>query len=370
MNIYLVGGAVRDKLLSLPVKDRDWVVTGATADAMRELGYQQVGNAFPVFLHPTSKEEYALARTERKTGSGYTGFTVDSSADISLEDDLRRRDLTINAIAEDDNGQLIDPFGGQQDLEQRCLRHVSDAFIEDPVRLLRVARFAAQLDAFGFTIAPETEQLLNAMVDNGEVDHLVPERVWQELHKALQSSAPSRFFQILQACGALSRLVPELNSNDYAQQLSALSIATSISNAPLPRFAAWAAAATNTDIWLPRLRTPKDYSQLALLLQQHKDFFADCIQLPPEKVLAGLKSLDALRRPQRFAEFLIAAEAVFRASSEQQQPSYPQRDYLFAAAHSAAAISAKALTQHGLSGPELAAELDRQRCIAIRKLKA
>src|SRR5215218_1314440 len=218
MKIYEVGGAVRDELLGLPVQDRDYVVVGATPDEMIELGYKPVGRDFPVFLHPETHEEYALARTERKTGRGYHGFQFHAAPDVTLEEDLQRRDLTINAIARDENGEIIDPYNGSDDLSLGILRHVSPAFAEDPVRILRVARFAAR---FGFEIAPETAELMREMVSSGEVDALVPERVWQELARGLMEERPSRLFDVLQECGALARIAPELASLfEHADQAS------------------------------------------------------------------------------------------------------------------------------------------------------
>ena len=212
MKTFLVGGAVRDALLKLPVKDKDWVVVGATPEAMLEQGYQQVGRDFPVFLHPDSREEYALARTERKNGKGYTGFVTWSAPDVTLEQDLQRRDLTINAIAQDENGRLIDPYHGQRDIAQRQLRHVSDAFNEDPLRVLRVARFAARFAHLNFRIAAETQQLMQQMVSSGELAHLTAERVWKETEKALTSRNPQVYFQVLRDCGALQVLFPELDN--------------------------------------------------------------------------------------------------------------------------------------------------------------
>ena len=211
MQIYLVGGAVRDKLLKRPFHERDWVVVGATPEAMLSLGYRQVGKDFPVFLHPESHEEYALARTERKMAPGYYGFNVHATPDVTLEEDLLRRDLTINAMAEQHDGTLVDPFNGQQDIKDRVLRHVSPAFSEDPVRILRLARFAARFAHLGFTIAEETMMLMREMVESGEVDALVAERVWAELDKALGEQSPSRFFEVLRECGALARLFPEID---------------------------------------------------------------------------------------------------------------------------------------------------------------
>lgn len=306
MKIYLVGGAVRDKLLNLPVIERDWVVVGGTPEQLLQLGYQTVGKDFPVFLHPKSKEEYALARTERKVSPGYTGFTFNASPTVSLEDDLLRRDLTINAIAEDETGRLIDPFNGQADLNAQLLRHVSPAFCEDPVRLLRVARFAARFTKF--KVAPETLQLMQTMVNNGEVNALVPERVWQEVHKALATNAPWRFFETLVKCQALTTLFPSLLYNDAAKQ--ALVKATQSSNNPAVRFAALLSQTQETRQLCVHLRTPKLFLELALLTQR-------CLpMLPlksPEVLLNLLETADAFRRQQRF---LLLTDSLLACSSE------------------------------------------------------
>jgi len=250
---YIVGGAVRDELLGLPVKDRDWVVVGATPEEMAARGFKPVGKDFPVFLHPATHEEYALARTERKSGRGYKGFNVHAAPDVTLEDDLRRRDLTINAIAKSEDGRLIDPFGGREDLKQGVLRHVSDAFAEDPVRILRVARFAAR---FAFEIAPETMQLMRHMVSSGETDYLVPERVWQEFAKGLMEEQPQRMFEVLEACGLRERLLPELETQPEV-----------LSGALAVRFAllCWALAEDEVETLCRRLRVPNEPRELALL---------------------------------------------------------------------------------------------------------
>jgi len=291
---YVVGGAVRDELLGLPVKDRDHVVVGATPDEMVKLGFKPVGKDFPVFLHPVPPhEEYALARTERKSGRGYKGFTVYASPEVTLEDDLRRRDLTINAMAKAEDGTLIDPFDGRKDLEKKLLRHVSEAFQEDPVRILRVARFAAR---FGFDIAAETMQLMKDMVASGETDYLVPERVWQEFAKGLVEERPERMFEVLEACGLRERLLPELETQPEI-----------MSGALAVRFAllCWALAEDEVETLCQRLRVPNDVRELALLVSRNRDRLESARR--PEELLEVLKKTDAFRRPERFAHLLEAA---------------------------------------------------------------
>ena len=304
MKIYAVGGAVRDELLGLPVKDRDYVVVGATPEDMFRLGYKPVGKDFPVFLHPRTHAEYALARTERKTARGYKGFKVHAAPDVTLEQDLSRRDLTINAIARDAQGRIIDPYGGAADLKRGVLRHVSPAFAEDPVRILRVARFAAR---FGFTVAPATLRLMRAMVAAGEADALVPERVWQELAIGLMEPAPAKMFALLRGCGALARVLPELAALDYA---AARSYALEF------RYAVLACALAGIDAPEPelrrmsaRLRAPADCSDLALLALRHFEQIGVGAKLKPEAVVALLQACDAWRRPARFAQLLQAVES-------------------------------------------------------------
>ncbi len=367
---YLVGGAVRDRLLGLPVHERDWVVVGSNPEQMLELGFRQVGNHFPVFLHPDTSEEYALARTEKKTGPGYQGFSVDYSGRVSLEEDLQRRDLTINAMAEDPAGGIIDPYGGRQDLESRLLRHISAAFIEDPVRLLRVARFQARLGGLNFNIAPETITLMQQMVSNGEIDNLVAERIWQELHKALLTTQPWLFFETLKQCGAMDRVLPEAVDR-LALSNHALRCAGNHSEDPLVRFAAWAAPIDLSGIQsiCKRLKLPAEYRELALLTHQYGDFFAQSTQLPPPQVLDGLKALDAFRRPERFELYLLAAEALSRAHADRENWPHPQREYLHTAMHQAAAITVKDLTKVRLKGKALGEELDIHRRAEISKVK-
>ena len=284
---------MRDELLGLPVKDRDYVVVGSTPEAMERLGFRPVGRDFPVFLHPQTHEEYALARTERKSGRGYKGFTVYATPDVTLEDDLRRRDLTINAIAKGEDGSLVDPFHGRRDLEGRVLRHVSDAFSEDPVRILRVARFAAR---FGFEVAQATMQLMRKMVESGETDYLVPERVWQEFSKGIMEERPERMFEVLEACGLRERLLPELETQPE------------VMSGPLTvRFAllCWALAEDEVETLCRRLRVPNDVRDLALLVSRNRDALEKAGRA--EELLELLKKTDALRRPERFAQLLETA---------------------------------------------------------------
>ena len=337
MKTYVVGGAVRDELLGLPVKDRDHVVVGATPDEMVKLGFKPVGKDFPVFLHPATHEEYALARTERKSGRGYKGFTVYAAPDVTLEDDLRRRDLTINAMARAEDGSLIDPFQGKRDLEQRVLRHVSEAFAEDPVRILRVARFAAR---FGFSVAPETMQLMKDMVASGETDYLVPERVWQEFAKGLMEDRPERMFEVLEACGLRERLLPELETQPEELPGSLAS-----------RFAllCWALAEDEVETLCRRLRVPNDPRELGLLASRSRAALENARR--PEELLELLKKTDAFRRPERFAELLEVARLQHVDTGRIER-----------ARAAAAAIDAGAIAQRG---GDIARALDAARLAAI-----
>jgi tRNA nucleotidyltransferase (CCA-adding enzyme) len=289
---YSVGGAVRDELLGLPVKDRDHVVVGATPEEMVRLGFKPVGKDFPVFLHPATHEEYALARTERKSGRGYKGFKVYASPEVTLEEDLKRRDLTINAMAKAEDGTLIDPFGGKRDLEAGVLRHVSEAFAEDPVRILRVARFAAR---FGFRVADETFALMKQMVDSGEADYLVPERVWQEFSRGLAEPHPELMFEVLERCGFLQKLMPELKGRPK-----------SFSGSIAARFAllAWPLKESEVNALCERLRAPNEVRELALAACRNRGVLRSST---PDKLLEFLKRADAFRRPERFAELLEVA---------------------------------------------------------------
>lgn len=310
MQAYLVGGAVRDELLGLEVKDRDWVVVGATPEDMLARGFKQVGADFPVFLHPSTREEYALARTERKQGRGYHGFTVYSAPDVTLEQDLKRRDLTINAMAKAEDGELVDPFRGQADIRDRSLRHVSDAFAEDPLRILRTARFAARFQPLGFTVCDQTLALMQRMVRDGEVEHLVPERVWQELQRALHERSPETFFSVLRSCGALAVLIPELDSQrSFEIAMSALRCITSRPEttteerfatllSPLPEPQAIDRARA--------LKAPNDCQNLARLATALK---TDLTELDPKRPDSGilldlLDRADLWRRPERFGQLL------------------------------------------------------------------
>jgi tRNA nucleotidyltransferase (CCA-adding enzyme) len=294
VKVYVVGGAVRDELLGLPVQDRDYVVVGATPEEMTRAGFKPVGKDFPVFLHPRTHEEYALARTERKSGRGYKGFSVYAAPDVTLEDDLRRRDLTINAMARDEQGALIDPFGGKEDLAKGVLRHVSEAFAEDPVRILRVARFAAR---FGFSVHPATLALMQRMVDSGEADYLVPERVWQEFSKGLMEKAPERMFEVLAASGLLKKLLPELRERTGVQ-------------GSLPvRFArlAWPLKEAEVEALCERLRVPNEVRELALLGARNRVALRGSRLATPQALLELLKRTDAFRRPERFRDLLDVA---------------------------------------------------------------
>ncbi len=317
MKIYLVGGAIRDELLGLEVKERDWVVVGSTPEQMLALGFQPIGKEFPVFLHPETHEEYALARTERKVAKGYKGFTFYTDPDVTLESDLLRRDLTINAIAKDENGKLTDPYHGQDDLKAKLLRHVSPAFCEDPVRILRLARFAAKLPEF--SIHPETITLMQKMVENGEVDALVAERVWQELHRALQCYAPTRFFDTLQVCRALKILFPQIKYDNKIKEL--LSPENTEKLKPSIRFAMLFSRCDIEAIknFIKRYRIPKEFSELALLLAKHGQQYAGLDLSRASDILNLLQSADALRRVQRFNDFLTAAEQCYQPLGQRNQ---------------------------------------------------
>jgi tRNA nucleotidyltransferase (CCA-adding enzyme) len=340
MKTYVVGGAVRDALLGLPVKDRDHVVVGATPEAMEAAGFRPVGRDFPVFLHPDTHEEHALARTERKSGRGYKGFVVHSTPEVTLEEDLARRDLTINAMARGDDGVLVDPFGGERDLRAGILRHVSPAFVEDPVRLLRVARFAAR---FGFSVAPETMALMREMVTNGEVDALVPERVWQELARGLMEDAPVAMLDVLDASGALERVLPEAVRADRMRAARALMNAAR-AGAALP--VRWAllfagAAPALADAASARLRAPADCREMAMLVAQHAERALDTPALDATALVDLLRDVDAFRRPDRFALFLDACGALARVT----EASRFDRARIEAALAAARAVDAAAIAR-------------------------
>lgn len=362
MQVYLVGGAVRDELLQRPVKERDWVVVGATPQQMEQLGYRAVGRDFPVYLHPQTHEEYALARLERKVAPGYRGFTTQFSPQVTLEQDLERRDLTINAMARADDGTLIDPFGGQRDLERRKLRHVSPAFVEDPVRVVRVARFAARYASLGFTVAPETMELMRRMVENGEIRALVPERLWRELERALQEANPEAALDCLQGSGALAVLMPELQWDAAAHR--ALRHAVTISAAPTVRFATLLATTMPEAITslCERLRTPSEYRELALLAAKLRPSLLQAERAGAEELLTLLDTADALRRPERFAQLTLVARA--RSDSI----SAPPTELLSEALAAAADITLSPDQFAALRGPQIAAALRGKRLEALAQL--
>ncbi|WP_263261145.1 multifunctional CCA addition/repair protein [Pseudomonas sp. RIT-PI-S] len=375
MNIYKVGGAVRDRLLELPVADIDWVVVGASAEQLLALGYRPVGADFPVFIHPTTGAEYALARTERKTGRGYGGFVFHASPDVTLEEDLQRRDLTINAMAEDDTGRIIDPYGGQQDLQQRWLRHVSPSFAEDPLRVLRVARFAARYAALGFRIAPETLELMRALSASGELEALTPERSWKEISRALMEPAPQVFFEVLKACGALGVLFPELDAlyASSASGLAQLSLATlrqaAVAEQPLTvrwaslllRLEAQGIAALNQ-----RFKVPRDCQELAQLAGQYQRQALQDDAPSPEALLGLLQAFDVYRRPQRFEEFVTACEMAVRAENG---PRLTKGAWLREAAAAARAVPVKPLVDAGFTGQALGEALRQRRLEALQNMQ-
>jgi tRNA nucleotidyltransferase (CCA-adding enzyme) len=373
--IYCVGGAVRDRLLGLPVQDHDWVVVGSTPEEMVVRGFKPVGKDFPVFLHPDTHEEYALARTERKTARGYQGFAVHAAPDVTLEQDLLRRDFTINAIAQDEQGNLIDPYHGQADLQAGVLRHVSPAFSEDPVRILRAARFAAR---FGFSIAPETLELMRDMVENGEVDALVAERVWQELARGLMEKTPSRFFETLRSCGALQKILPELDAlfgvpqpekyhpeidcgihtmlvlddaaqNDYVLEtrFAALTHDLGKGTTPkdiLPRHIGHEQRSVELLKGVcQRLRVPADCRDLALLVARYHGDVHKAAGLRAETIVRLFQSADAWRRPERFTQLLQACSSDARGRTGHEHDAYPQADYLLRLLAAARAVDAGAI---------------------------
>lgn len=400
MKIYLVGGAVRDGLLKLPVKDKDWVVVGTTPQQMLDEGYEQVGKDFPVFLHPQTHEEYALARTERKSGQGYTGFTCYSAPDVTLEQDLLRRDLTINAIAQDENGEIIDPYNGLVDLERRLLRHVSPAFNEDPLRVLRVARFAARYAHLNFQIAPETLALMRTMTDNGEIAHLTAERVWKETENALTSRNPQVFFAVLRECGALKVLFPEIDAlygvpapakwhpeiDTGIHTLMTLSIAAQLSPEVDVRFATLChdlgKGLTPKEKWpshhghgpagvklveqlCARLRIPNDIRDLAKLVAEFHDLIHTFPILQPKTVVKLFDAIDAWRKPHRVEQIALTSEADARGRTGFEASDYPQGRMLRAAWTAAQSVTNKEVIEAGFSGPAIREELTKRRIKAV-----
>lgn len=396
MQCYLVGGAVRDQLLHLSFKDRDWVVVSATPEQMLAQGYEQVGADFPVFLHPKTKEEYALARTERKQGHGYQGFTCQFDPSVTLEEDLLRRDLTINAMAQDSAGNIIDPYGGQQDLTNKVLRHVSPAFSEDPLRVLRVARFAARFAPLGFRVADETMTLMRDMVSNGELEHLVAERVWQETRRALMENSPTTYFEVLRQCGALklwfkeidalfgvpqpAEYHPEIDCGIHA--LMSLNAAHKHQRSLTVRWAALThdlgKALTPADI-LPRhighenrakaplnalhsrLKTPNDCAELALLSAEFHTHTHRAFELKPNTIMKLFSKFDVWRRPERFEEFLQVCQADAQGRTGFESQPYPQADFLRDALKQVQKVNAQAMITRGFKGAEISSSLKQAR---------
>ncbi|URQ60336.1 multifunctional CCA addition/repair protein [Pantoea alhagi] len=402
MKTYLVGGAVRDGLLKLPVKDKDWVVVGATPDMMLEQGYQQVGRDFPVFLHPASREEYALARTERKSGSGYTGFVTWFAPDVTLEQDLQRRDLTINAIAQDEAGNYIDPYQGRLDLEKRLLRHVSAAFIEDPLRVLRVARFAARYAHLSFRIADETMALMRAMAASGELAHLTAERVWKETENALSTPNPHVYFQVLRDCGALAVLFPEIDNlfgvpapakwhpeiDTGIHTLMTVAIAAQLTPEVDVRFSTlchdvgkgltppekWPSHPGHGPAGVPlvenicrRLRVPNHIRDLAVLVAEFHDVVHTIENQTAERLVALFDRMDAWRKPQRVNQLAQTSEADARGRAGWESNPYPQGEYLNQAFRIVQAVPTKAVVEAGFKGVQVREELTRRRIAALQQ---
>ncbi|WP_153448210.1 multifunctional CCA addition/repair protein [Vibrio algicola] len=404
MEIFLVGGAVRDKLLGIASHDQDWVVVGSSPEQMLSQGFRAVGLDFPVFLHPKTQQEYALARTERKSGQGYNGFECFYAPDVTLEQDLARRDLTINAIAEDAQGTLYDPYGGQADLENKILRHVSDAFSEDPLRVLRVARFAAKLAPLGFRVAPETLTLMKSMADSGELTHLTAERVWQEWHKSLTTSAPQVFLQVLKDCDALKVILPEIDALFGVPQpekwhpeidtgihtLMVAEQAALLSSQVSVRFAAqvhdlgkgvtpeseWPSHKMHCHTGLnlikalsTRVKVPNECRELALLVCQHHSNIHRAAELKASTALKLLSQLDAWRRPERFKQVLLCCQADHQGRKGLERQPYPQAKRLQAYYQAANAIDVSDIIAQGFQGKAIRGELDKQRIASIEQIK-
>ncbi len=405
MQTYLVGGAVRDKLLNIPVSDRDWVVVGATESDMSEKGFTQVGSDFPVFLHPKTGEEYALARTERKNGRGYNGFSCDSSTTVTLEQDLIRRDLTINAMAIDENGNLLDPYGGEKDLQSKTLRHVSEAFSEDPLRVLRVARFAARYHQYGFNIASETLQLMTQLSNSGELRCLTAERVWKETSRSLLEPNPEVYFETLRNCGALASLFPEIDRlwgipnpakwhpeiDTGVHTMMVIQQAAILSDKLTVRYAALVhdlgKALTDPELWpshrgheklgldairdvSARLKVPNDCRDLALLVSEYHSHVHRAFELKPATVLKVLNACDAWRKPERFEDVLIACKADARGRTGFETDHYLQADYLLAAYAAANSCDVQQIIAKGHKGAQIKENLDQQRIELIRQIRS
>ncbi|TDJ48116.1 MAG: multifunctional CCA addition/repair protein [Gammaproteobacteria bacterium] len=402
MQTFLVGGAVRDRLLGLTVRERDWVVVGATEAELEQLGYRRVGRSFPVFLHPETREEYAMARTETKHGPGYRGFDIEANPQVTLEDDLARRDLTINAIAEDADGKLIDPYHGRQDLDARVLRHVTDAFREDPVRILRVARFAARFAEQGFTVADETLALIRDMVAAGEADALVPERIWRETERALETTRPDIFFRVLRAGGALAVIYPEIDALFGVPQperwhpeidtgvhvLMALEQAARLGASLRARFAVmvhdlgkgttpaaeWPHHRAHEErsvmlleVLCKRIGVPGRCRELAIPVARYHGVCHRAAELRPKTLLKILDALDAFRRPERLDDFLIACEADARGRKGLEATPYPQADIFRAARAAAIEVTAERFVRDGIEGPAIGESIRRERITVIGK---
>jgi len=405
VKIYRVGGCVRDRLLGLPVNDIDWVVTGATAAEMLALGYKSIGKDFPVFLHPESKQEYALARSERKTGPGYRGFEVSADPATTIEQDLLRRDLTINAIAEDEDGNIVDPYGGKRDIEARSLRHVSDAFIEDPVRVLRVARFAARFHRLGFTLAADTRELIRQMGQSGELEALVAERVWVELSRALDEAHPAVFFTTLRDCDVLVRLFPEIDAlfgipqtakyhpeiDTGVHLMMSLQKSAELGHDNETRFAVLMhdlGKATTPAAVLPghrgheargkklvsafckRWRVPKAHSAVALITTEFHTLVHGALELRPATLLRLLTRADSLRKPERFQKMLDACLADLRGRKNFEDAPYPQRDFLARLAARLRDMDISEIQQRGLDGKDLGQAIEQARLQLIKREKA
>ncbi len=401
MEIYLVGGAVRDSFLDIEIKDKDWVVVGSTPQEMNSLGYQPIGQDFPIFLHPKTKEEYALARTERKNGQGYKGFTCYAESDVTLEQDLMRRDLTINAIAQSKDGELIDPYHGQQDIKLRVLRHVSDAFIEDPLRVLRVARFAARFHYLGFTVAQETMALMRALVDSGELAHLTPERVWQEWQKSLSSQHPEIFLSILRECGALAVVLPEVDALFGVPQpekwhpeidtgihtLMVAQQAALLSQNLATRFAAqvhdlgkgvtpkseWPSHKMHCHTGIKiikqlchRVRVPNDYKDLALLVCEHHSNVHRAFELRAQTYIKIFDKMDVWRKPERLEPILQCCQADHAGRLGLESEPYPQRQRFETAFQIAKNVDVKEVVAAGFKGADIKEELTKRRIEAVK----
>lgn len=401
MQIYKVGGAVRDRLLGRAVSDIDWVVVGASVEEMQAQGFRPVGEDFPVFLHPQTGEEYALARTERKSGRGYGGFTFHASPEVTLEEDLARRDLTINAMAEDQQGVIIDPYGGQSDLQARLLRHASAAFVEDPLRVLRVARFAARYAPLGFAVAAETLELMRQLAESGELQALTAERSWKEISRALMEPRPDVFLQVLRDCGALQQLLPEVDALfgvpqtaahhpevDTGVHLQMVLQQCAIHDQPLvvrwacllhdlgkgtTREADWPRHIAHEIRGLKliravnsRCKVPKDCAELALLVGEYHTHGHRALELKASTLFELLQHFDIYRRPERFEHFIAACEMDARGRLGFEQRDYPQAEYLRQAAAAARAVSVQPLLEQGLAGAKLGEALSRRRLEALR----